>query len=340
MNLNPGKRFQNQNVNEIINRSENDMYLSEEGPNLFEALTIPKKDIKQAIKDLGENQWEKQFHGCDVIRNALRFHIEEISRTQQRSIIEHLHKLMSSPRSGVAKNAILTLTDCFVFIPDGQIQESEIAESYKLLIKKVGDTNQFLAEEARTALTTLSRNTMYFKTIKFLFPYYEERSANIRKQVSSCIETVLNDISSQNIWDWPQTHQKQLFKMLVFLLADSNQDVRINTRKSILTLEYGPNPLYDRNEVIKLIKANVSNNYDQQKLIEVLERGPEDDALTPLIQRSTGRRGTATSGKKSQYRSSVLTGSSPQRIDRSSIKQQNNDLINFQDQVSDNRSRI
>lgn len=59
MNLNPGKRFQNQNVNEIINRSENDMYLSEEGPNLFEALTIPKKDIKQAIKDLGENQWEK-----------------------------------------------------------------------------------------------------------------------------------------------------------------------------------------------------------------------------------------------------------------------------------------
>lgn len=117
--------------------------------------------------------------------------------------------------------------------------------------------------------------------------------------MSSCIETVLNDISSQNIWDWPQTHQKQLFKMLVFLLADSNQDVRINTRKSILTLEYGPNPLYDRNEVIKLIKANVSNNYDQQKLIEVLERGPEDDALTPLIQRSTGRRGTATSGKKS-----------------------------------------
>ena len=58
-------------------------------------------------------------------------------------------------------------------------------------------------------------------------------------------------------------HQKQLFTMLVYLLADSSQEVRINTRKAILTLEYGPSPLPDRNECIKLIKANVSNNYDQ-----------------------------------------------------------------------------
>lgn len=119
MNASPAKRFKNQNVTEIVGRSENDIYLSEEGPKFFEPLAEPKKDIKQAIKDLSEREWEKQFHACDVIRNALRFSIEDISRNQQRSIIEQLLKLVSSPRSGVAKNAILTLTDCFVYIRQG-----------------------------------------------------------------------------------------------------------------------------------------------------------------------------------------------------------------------------
>lgn len=106
-------------MTEIVSRSENDMYLSEEGPNFFSALSAPKKEIKQAIRDLNETKWEKQFHGCDVIRNGLRFHIEEFSRNQQRSIFEGLLKLVNSPRSGVAKNAILALTDAFEYIPEG-----------------------------------------------------------------------------------------------------------------------------------------------------------------------------------------------------------------------------
>jgi len=81
--------------------------------------------------------------------------------------------------------------------------------------------------------------------------------------VSSCIETILSDLPSENIWNWPQVNQKQLFTMLVYLLADSSQEVRINTRKAILTLEYGPQPLKDRNESVKLIRANISNSYDQ-----------------------------------------------------------------------------
>jgi len=94
--------------------------------------------------------------------------------------MEGLHKLTSSPRSGVAKNAILTLTDCFVYIPEGQIQENEVAESYKLLIRKVADANQFLSDEARLALTRLCQNTVYWKSIQFLYPYYEEKSVNVK----------------------------------------------------------------------------------------------------------------------------------------------------------------
>ena len=70
-------------------------------------------------------------------------------------------------------------------------------------------------------------------------------------------------MGAQNIFDWPQVNQKQLFTMLVYLLSDSNQEVRINTRMAILSLEYGPNPLGSREDSEKLIKALVGNQFEQ-----------------------------------------------------------------------------
>lgn len=70
----------------------------------------------------------------------------------------------------------------------------------------MADANQFLANEARTALTVLAENTIYWKSIQFLFPYYEEKSPNVKKQVSSCLETIMSRIGSENIWDVPATN--------------------------------------------------------------------------------------------------------------------------------------
>jgi hypothetical protein len=50
--------------------------------------------------------------------------------------------------------------------------------------------------------------------------------------------------------------------MLVFYLGDGNQDVRINTKKAILTLEYGNNPLGGRQKCEELIRSNIKNTYD------------------------------------------------------------------------------
>jgi hypothetical protein len=46
------------NVPEILSRTENDIYLSENGPNFIEPLTNPSKDIKAALKSFGEKHWE------------------------------------------------------------------------------------------------------------------------------------------------------------------------------------------------------------------------------------------------------------------------------------------
>ena len=72
---------------------------------------------------------------------------------------------MDSLRSQIAKNAMLGLTDCFEYLKDGQIADQEITLSYSKLFKKVGETNQFLANEAKLALTRLSEHTPPQKSI-------------------------------------------------------------------------------------------------------------------------------------------------------------------------------
>ena len=68
--------------------------------------------------------------------------------------------------------------------------------------------------------------------------------------MSSCLEIIMNNIGSKNISNLPDAIQKQLFKMLSYFLQDASQDVRINAKKALLTLEYGPDPFDNREQCV------------------------------------------------------------------------------------------
>ena len=122
-----------------------------------------------------------------MIRNACRFHLEDFSPDRVRRCIDGLLKLMDSLRSSVVKNAMLALTDLFQYLSDGLISDALIIACYKKLIKKVGESNAFLSNSARTALQTIVDNTVYWKSIQFLYPHYEDRSPHVRGQISACL---------------------------------------------------------------------------------------------------------------------------------------------------------
>lgn len=82
----------------------------------------------------------------------------------------------------------------------------------------------------------------------------------------------------------PKTNQSQLFTMLLELMSDSYQESRIHSRKAILTLEYGEDPLPSRLDVQALISQTIKREMDQVKFLDVLERGPDDDSLRPFYE--------------------------------------------------------
>ena len=99
---------------------------------------------------------------------------------------------------------MLTITDSFVLLGEGSIQDREVSEAYQKLIRKVGETNQFLALEAKQALKTLCESTEYGKSLSFLYPHYEDKPPVTRIMVSACILTIMENIGSPNINYMPE----------------------------------------------------------------------------------------------------------------------------------------
>ena len=93
------KSFSKMNVQEILQRTENDIYLSENGPNFIEPLTNPLKDIKAAIKGFDEKNWEAQFNASNTMRRALKYHQNEITTSMLKASIEKLLLTSDSLRS-------------------------------------------------------------------------------------------------------------------------------------------------------------------------------------------------------------------------------------------------
>jgi hypothetical protein len=215
------------NITELMSVNENDKYLGEEeGQQPFTTLINAARDIKQATspnEGFASKNWVEQFDACNTIRNALRFHPENISKSQAKYIFEKLWQLLDSPRSQVAKNAMLTLADCFAYLEEGYISEAEIQTSFTKLIKKTADANQFLAQAADHGLFRITQNTQPLKSIQLFNRYYDDKAWMLRRAVSKCLEQIMNNIGSKNINVMQPGHvQKQLFKIINYYINDSN----------------------------------------------------------------------------------------------------------------------
>jgi len=97
------------------------------------------------------------------------------------------------------------LSDCFEFLFEGQISDQDISAAFSKLLKKGAETNHFLAEEGRIALEKLCKFTHFDKSIRFLFPYYEEKSHVTRRQISHCLVLMMDLVGAPNIEEVPKT---------------------------------------------------------------------------------------------------------------------------------------
>lgn len=175
--------------------------------------------------------------------------------------------MMESLRSQLLKNAILTIGDCFEFFNIPQVKEHYLQKSLESLLKKASETNSFINTEAQDSLAKLIRFIPFEKAVNMLHQLHRDRAQTLRKQISLAIVQMMEEVGSKNLWDMQKQTLKMLFEMVNSFLFDANQEVRINASRAILTLEYGPGPMDNRTESIKLISQYIKDPYDLQKSI-------------------------------------------------------------------------
>lgn len=76
-------------------------------------LDRPEAEIKQALEDLRNVDWSKQFEACNTLRRACAHHVGILScktPAQVHGMVLDMVKIAESLRSSLVKNCVLTLT--------------------------------------------------------------------------------------------------------------------------------------------------------------------------------------------------------------------------------------
>lgn len=96
--------------------------------------------------------WEKQFKCLDNLRKVVHYHAEILKNDHYyfSLLFDEAINLVSSIRSSLARNALVTLSEIFEAAPVNLSQKYEI--TLKILLKKLQDKNDFIVQESRKCL--------------------------------------------------------------------------------------------------------------------------------------------------------------------------------------------
>ena len=113
---------------------------------------------RKAALDIKSGEWERQFEACNSIRrlSGTAPQLFSSSNPYMHGILLELIKLTECLRSQVSRNALLTFADVFENLK--RQMDASLDTVVPSLLKKAGDTNQFIAEEAEKALMSACRN--------------------------------------------------------------------------------------------------------------------------------------------------------------------------------------
>lgn len=148
--------------------------------------------IKAMNQDLKNDDWQKQFEGLNLARRLSQHHTTALTTSSQfnlHSTISDILKHIDSLRSNVSKNALIALNEICQTIKKGL--DSEVDTILLRLIKKSNDTSQFISEEVRKCLVSLSQNCSDTKVIPVLSSLNNQKANSAKINICYSLEAVV-----------------------------------------------------------------------------------------------------------------------------------------------------
>eukprot|EP00347_Sterkiella_histriomuscorum_P018265 403346170 len=235
------------NLRSSLRMSTNEMMLPYEG---LQPLENPQKDISAAFQNLSSN-----FNL--VNHQTLQMKIGK-SKTLEFCKQDKLQNTIK--KSSTIGEAYMSLQ---------RQLDQDVDATLNLLLKKSSDTNSFIADTAKSTLETVSVNISEQRLMQNIIQNSDSKSDKIRSSVAVCIAYIIQNMG-QKLLQFKDTGK--LMTIISAYINDSSSDVRQNIKIAILKLEQNNQP-FSRDESEQFIKKYVQKEFDQTKILKILEQG-------------------------------------------------------------------
>lgn len=198
----------------------------------IEPSPTPSKDLNKVVTGLERDDWPDIFHTLTSLRRLGLHHPAVVySSGGLHSIVVGVLKQVDNLRSAVAKNAILTIGDLFQGM--GSRMDAEVPNIISYLLKRCGDTSNFLTDVADNAILQMSDNITPSRSLSALLLGTGHKNAAVRGKVASFIGHLLvrksDELRGSRELD-------ELKSRLGKMLSDSTPEARSSTRSIVRAL--------------------------------------------------------------------------------------------------------
>ncbi|XP_053315473.1 TOG array regulator of axonemal microtubules protein 2 [Spea bombifrons] len=240
---------------------------SENGGPGIGPMSHPEQGMIEALKWLNHKDWEQKEKGLLGVRCLATCH-PDVLFTRLHDVSVAVTREVSNLRSKVSRHAIKALGDLFKALKKSMDQEVE--EITRVLLHKIGDSNDFIREESDRALGIMVENVSPSRVLAALIASgASHRNSSVRKCSAKHLLDVVELLGSERLLSGSRENTDTFLRTLVKLAQDGQQDTRFYGRRMFSLVMTHPKfeghmerliPSHDLRDIIATIKQKEISN--------------------------------------------------------------------------------
>ncbi|XP_068135756.1 TOG array regulator of axonemal microtubules protein 2 isoform X2 [Hyperolius riggenbachi] len=202
---------------------------SENGGPASAPMSHPEQGLLEALKWLNSKDWEQKEKGLLSMR-CLAFWHPEVLCSRIHDVCMAVTREVNNLRSKVSRHAIKTIGDLFRCLRRNTDQEVE--ELARILLHKIGDSNDFIREEADKSLGIMVENVSPSKAMSALIAGgVNHRNGSVRRCMAKHLFGVVELLGPDKLLCGTKESTDTFLRTLVRLVQDGQQDTRFYGRR-------------------------------------------------------------------------------------------------------------
>ncbi|KAG8443864.1 hypothetical protein GDO86_009161 [Hymenochirus boettgeri] len=255
---------------------------SENGGQTIGPMSHPEQGMIEALRNLSNKDWEQKEKGlvsikclCSCHPDVLYYRLHDVATSVTREV--------SNLRSKVSRNAIRTLGDLFKTLKKNM--DPEVEEISRVLLHKIGDSNEFIREESDQSLGIMVENVSPSKALPALIAGgVSHRNRSVRRCAAKHLLGVMEQVGAEKLLSGNKEHTDSLLRTVVKLVQDGQQDARFYGRK-MFSLLMG-------NQRFESQMGRLIPSHDLRELMATIKQKEISDNLCDCVPSAKSQRST------------------------------------------------